>query len=396
MPPQHNPVGRVLDPRRRTLGGRRLPGSDRGGELGQRVQEFEGARELTAGEAHRLADLLDRQGHHLLSRRRERPPREGRGGEARVEILSGERALGGGGPENEWVHAPTAYVWRRHAACHPPRSGRLLSPPPGRLLRAVAQPEELATAFGLLAELQPVRWTDEGLVLWPEACGDPERARDLIAACPVPLEACDEPGLAWPDPPSGAAGRIVWRSPAHAPAPAAYLDIVQAPGGAFGTGDHPTTRMCLEQIDAFPDGIGALPDRAALDAGCGSGILAAAWAGLGKGRVLAVDPDPEAARQARGTVSLSGLEDLVEVRAARVGALAPTDVEGAVILANLPLAGHLEILGQLTAAPPAALLSGLRVGEGEAVTDAYGRLGLRPAATVRRGGWECLRLEVPA
>ena len=64
------------------------------------------------------------------------------------------------------------------------------------------------------------------------------------------------------------------------------------PGLAFGTGTHPTTRMCLRWIAPTT----ALRGQRVLDYGCGSGILAIAAARFGAGRVDAVDIDPAAVR----------------------------------------------------------------------------------------------------
>ena len=94
-----------------------------------------------------------------------------------------------------------------------------------------------------------------------------------------------------PGRPSRWLGGWYLRSPAHAPAPAGVRELVQAPGEGFGPAAHATTAMCLEGVEALPAG-------PALDAGCGSGLLAQAWARLGRGPVLACDLDPRALDQA--------------------------------------------------------------------------------------------------
>lgn len=63
------------------------------------------------------------------------------------------------------------------------------------------------------------------------------------------------------------------------------------PGLAFGTGSHPTTRLCLEWLHQTLAG-----GESVLDYGCGSGILAIASGKLGAGRVVGVDVDPQAIR----------------------------------------------------------------------------------------------------
>ena len=81
-----------------------------------------------------------------------------------------------------------------------------------------------------------------------------------------------------------------WHS---APDPAA-VNLVLDPGMAFGTGSHPTTRLCLEWLER-----NVHAGCSVLDYGCGSGILAIAAARLGAGSVVGVDIDPLAVEAAR-------------------------------------------------------------------------------------------------
>lgn len=80
------------------------------------------------------------------------------------------------------------------------------------------------------------------------------------------------------------------------------------PGMAFGTGLHPTTRLCLRAIEEYMS-----RDIEALDLGTGSGILAAAMAQLGASRVVAVDTDPVAVDAAKATALRNQIEDIVHV-----------------------------------------------------------------------------------
>lgn len=77
------------------------------------------------------------------------------------------------------------------------------------------------------------------------------------------------------------------------PDPAA-INLILDPGMAFGTGAHPTTRLCLEWLEQH-----VVPGCSVLDYGCGSGILAIAAVRLGAGRVCGVDIDPQAVVAAR-------------------------------------------------------------------------------------------------
>ena len=80
------------------------------------------------------------------------------------------------------------------------------------------------------------------------------------------------------------------------------------PGMAFGTGQHPTTLMCLRALEEL-----LRPGMDVLDLGTGSGILALAAARLGATSVLGLDIDPQAAAVARENVRLNGLEAVVQV-----------------------------------------------------------------------------------
>jgi ribosomal protein L11 methyltransferase len=81
------------------------------------------------------------------------------------------------------------------------------------------------------------------------------------------------------------------------------------PGMAFGTGQHPTTAMCLRKLEEL-----VRPGMGVLDLGCGSGILGIASARLGATRVLALDVDPNAVRAARENTTANGVAHAVEVR----------------------------------------------------------------------------------
>ena len=80
--------------------------------------------------------------------------------------------------------------------------------------------------------------------------------------------------------------------------------ITLDPGLSFGTGQHPTTRFCLEQVVAAR---GDGPAPAMLDVGTGSGILAMAAARMGYAPIVAFDYDPVAVRVARANVAANGL-----------------------------------------------------------------------------------------
>ena len=84
--------------------------------------------------------------------------------------------------------------------------------------------------------------------------------------------------------------------------------IVLDPGQAFGTGDHPTTRMCLGFLEKFVQ-----TDHAVLDLGCGSGILAIGARLVGAKRVLAIDIDPLAVEVAKENFKINNVDLEAEV-----------------------------------------------------------------------------------
>ncbi len=100
----------------------------------------------------------------------------------------------------------------------------------------------------------------------------------------------------------------------HHPAPedvVLHLD----PGMAFGTGLHPTTRLCLRLLERY-----TRPGQRALDLGTGSGILAIAAARLGADAVLALDNDPVAVAVAAENVARNGVSERVTVAEGSLGA----------------------------------------------------------------------------
>ena len=85
------------------------------------------------------------------------------------------------------------------------------------------------------------------------------------------------------------------------------------PGMAFGTGQHPSTRMCLEAIDGLLIKERPVGSWRVLDVGTGTGILGIACAKLGAGRVLCVDNDGQATKIARENVRINRVEERVTV-----------------------------------------------------------------------------------
>jgi ribosomal protein L11 methyltransferase len=113
-------------------------------------------------------------------------------------------------------------------------------------------------------------------------------------------------------------GRL-WVGPPWEEAPEGLLSVVIDPGGAFGTGAHPTTRLCLELLQE-------LEPANLLDVGCGSGVLAIAAARLGFAPVTALDNDAEVIEATLANVEANGVSLDVRLADALTDSLPPTDV----------------------------------------------------------------------
>ena len=138
-------------------------------------------------------------------------------------------------------------------------------------------------------------------------------------------------------------GRLLLRPRPSAETPRAGEVVVDLePGLAFGTGDHPTTRMALAALERT-----VRPGDRVLDFGTGSGVLACAAARLGAAAVLALDVDPQAVAAARRNVALNGLGGVTVAEAdAPPIDCAPYDV----VVANISAGVIVRVLPALLAA----------------------------------------------
>lgn len=172
-------------------------------------------------------------------------------------------------------------------------------------------------------------------------------------------------------------------------------ELVLDPGRAFGTGQHETTRLC---IDTLVDHADARTVTSALDLGCGSGILALAAARLfpAAARLLAADNDPDAVATAAENAEINALDGRLELRTATVD-----EIDGTydLVLANIRPSVLIPIADDLAArlAPGGLLvLSGILVDEADDVAAAYAPTGLRAGPRRVLGEWCALCYERPA
>lgn len=155
------------------------------------------------------------------------------------------------------------------------------------------------------------------------------------------------------------------------------------PGMAFGTGNHPTTRLCIEALEKH-----LKPRKVVVDFGTGSGILAIAAAKLGARLVIAFDYDDQAVRAARANVQRNDLEDMIEVHQADNPAF--INIEADVIAANLLaeiVIAEAQTLVKLLKVGGVVIASGITKDKRREVEQALKNVGLEIVETLREGEW---------
>lgn len=167
------------------------------------------------------------------------------------------------------------------------------------------------------------------------------------------------------------------------------LPVVLDPGMAFGTGLHPSTRLCMAALERW-----MRPGDAVLDVGCGSGILSITAARLGASRVLATDIDPVAVQATGENVQRNGVEGKVQ---AMEGSLPDPQAQAEgwqVIVANILAHVIRDLLEtgmtDLLAADGRLVLSGIVEAHVQEVLVALDRQGLRVVDQDQEGDWVCL------
>jgi len=181
-------------------------------------------------------------------------------------------------------------------------------------------------------------------------------------------------------------GRNIWVVPSWHEAPDPQALVLELdPGLAFGTGSHPTTRLCMEWLEAdLPAG------AAVLDYGCGSGILAMVAAKLGAAEVIGVDIDRQAIEAARYNAARNHCDIAFHLPDDFVAQ--EKDRRFDVVVANI-LANPLKLMAPMLAGrirPGGRLvLSGVLATQAEEVVTAYAPF-LSLSVQAEREGWVAL------
>jgi len=185
-------------------------------------------------------------------------------------------------------------------------------------------------------------------------------------------------------------GKNIWVVPSWHEAPDPHGLILELdPGLAFGTGSHPTTRLCMEWLEAHP-----APGETVLDYGCGSGILAMVAKKMGAGDVAGVDIDPQAIESARDNAERNGcdidyyLPDDFAVSAKAQHASGRFDIVVANILSS-PLKLMAPMLAGRVAPGGALVLSGVLARQADEVAEAYAPF-IKLGVWAEQDGWVAL------
>lgn len=168
----------------------------------------------------------------------------------------------------------------------------------------------------------------------------------------------------------------------HTPSDPSAINIVLDPGLAFGTGSHPTTRLCLRWLDTNMQG-----GESVLDYGCGSGILAIAALKLGAARAVGVDVDSQAVIASR--------DNAIANRVKNVQFYLPDDAPQSsydLVVANIltnPLRILAPLLAKATRSGGQIVLSGILEEQAQDVMNIYQQW-FDLNAPIFEDGWSCL------
>jgi ribosomal protein L11 methyltransferase len=165
------------------------------------------------------------------------------------------------------------------------------------------------------------------------------------------------------------------------------IDVVIDPGRAFGTGAHPTTRLCLELLVELAESGQTRGPLA--DWGTGSGVLAIAAAKLGWAPVTGCDHEAVALQAARANASANG----VELKLERVNLREDRPPSARTVTANLTAPALLSAAERLNSTPERLICSGLLPGEAHRIAAAFAPHGLAEAERRERGDWVALLLD---
>ncbi len=166
------------------------------------------------------------------------------------------------------------------------------------------------------------------------------------------------------------------------------------PSMAFGTGSHPTTRLCMELLETTVQ-----PGKPAIDVGCGSGILSIGAVKMGASRVLAVDIDNAAIRSTKENAQANGVLDYIEtglgsVKEIHAGRFSLR--QAPLVLANILAPVIIRLFGdgldELLQKGGKMVLSGILAEQAPEVIEAAEKKGLKYLELRQMGDWVAISL----
>jgi ribosomal protein L11 methyltransferase len=166
------------------------------------------------------------------------------------------------------------------------------------------------------------------------------------------------------------------------------LVLVIDPGHTFGSGSHPTTRMCLAELEELVE-----PDAVVADIGCGSGVLSVAAARLGAQSVHAIDIDEWAATETAANAARNDVSARVHASTDSVASLGAGGHD--LVVANIGAATLVALsreLCALVATGGSLVLSGVLDDQADDVDGAFAAHGFAVHRTIADGEWRALVL----
>ncbi len=173
------------------------------------------------------------------------------------------------------------------------------------------------------------------------------------------------------------------------------VHVYLSPGLAFGTGNHPTTRLCLKGIVEDADA-GKLTGARVLDVGCGSGVLAIVSLKMGADEAWCLDIDETAVRAVQNNLVMSGVSQRAHVLSGSVPHVELPDIEFDYVLANITSRVLIDLADALVdqASPGGTILaSGILAEQSDAVIEAFVKTRRIAISESRQDGdWVMLRI----
>jgi ribosomal protein L11 methyltransferase len=190
--------------------------------------------------------------------------------------------------------------------------------------------------------------------------------------------------------------RLLIYPPWLKPPTGSRIPLIIEPGMSFGTGIHPSTRLCLQCLEKY-----LRPDCLAADLGCGSGILSIAAARLGASRVLALDIDALAVQATRENIRRNAVTQQVLVRQGSLAELLAWEKEihrqPDLLVVNILAKVLLEMLEaglpSAIGADSLLILSGILEEQAPSLQTQAERLGLQLVASMAEQDWRALVLK---